>query len=149
MEIHTHAYVRRVLPHRSPFLLVDRVLELKPQEIKAVKNVTASEPALAGHFPEEPLFPAVLLLEGLVQTAGLLLAQEGQEGKRLGYLASVAQARFRRPVQPGDQLIYEVRMLRAHSGFYRFAGRALVGSEVAAEAEFTIALPGVQRCSAS
>jgi len=148
MDLHTHAYVRRALPHRPPFLLVDRVLELKPREIKAVKNVTATEPVLIGHFPEEPIFPGVLLLEGLAQTAGLLLAHEGEvreSGKEpLGYLASVTQARFRRPVRPGDQLIYEVRMLRSRRGFYRFVGRALVGPEVAAEAEFTIALPEVR-----
>lgn len=147
---HTHAYVRRILPQRAPFLLVDRVLELKPQEIKAVKNVTATEPVLTGHFPEEPIFPGVLLLEGLAQTAGLLLAQEGLRlGERMGYLASVARARFRRPVRPGDQLVYEVRMLQARKGFYRFAGRALVGPEVAAEAQFTLVLPEVQRCSSS
>lgn len=130
--------IRRILPHRYPFLLVDRVLEWGDRRVRALKNVTHNEPFFVGHFPERPIMPGVLILEGMAQTVGLLVSQErpGQSG----YLVGVDRARFRRPVQPGDQIIYEAELERGREGFYRARVWATVEGTLVAEASLSVAI---------
>jgi 3-hydroxyacyl-[acyl-carrier-protein] dehydratase len=130
--------ILRILPHRYPFLLVDRVLEWGSTRVRALKNVTHNEPFFAGHFPGRPIMPGVLILEGLAQTVGLLVSQE-HPGKR-GYLVGIDRARFRRPVLPGDTLIYEVELERSKAGFYRARAQATVEGTVVAEALLSVAV---------
>jgi len=127
------------LPHRYPFLLVDRVLELEPGvRIRALKNVTINEPFFPGHFPHRPVMPGVMMLEALAQAAALLsfeTAGRDPDSNSVYYFAGIDGARFKRPVEPGDQLILDVQLLRAKAGIYKFAARANVGTELAVEAE--------------
>lgn len=135
MDIHQ---VLKHLPHRYPFVLVDRVLELeKGKRIKALKNVTINEPFFVGHFPYRPVMPGVLMLESMAQTAAIMafdMMGVLPDDKTVFYFAGVDGARFKRPVEPGDQLILEVEMDRSRGGIYKFNARALVGEELAAEA---------------
>lgn len=129
-------WIQSVLPHRYPILLVDRVLEMEPRKrIVAIKNVTINEPVFTGHFPGRPVFPGVLLIEGMAQAGGLLLLQEipDREGKLL-YFASIENARFRRPVVPGDQVRYEIEVIKLRKTYCKLTAKALVDGEVAAEA---------------
>ena len=131
--------VMRQIPHRYPFLLVDRVLELVPgKTIKALKNVTANEPYFPGHFPHRPVMPGVIILEALAQAAGILAFQTAKvvptEDTRF-YFAGIDGARFRRPVEPGDQLILDVTLDRMKSGVFKFTARATVDGELAVEAQ--------------
>jgi 3-hydroxyacyl-[acyl-carrier-protein] dehydratase len=130
--------IRRILPHRYPFLFVDRVLEWGERRVRALKNVTQNEPFFVGHFPEEPVMPGVVILEGMAQTVGLLVSRE-QPGRN-GYLVGVDRARFRRPVYPGDQLIYEAELERARAGFYRARVQASVNGALIAEALLSVAV---------
>lgn len=130
--------IRQILPHRYPFLLVDRVLEWGERRVRALKNVTYNEPFFVGHFPERPIMPGVLILEGMAQTVGLLVSQE-QPGQS-GYLVGVDRARFRRPVQPGDQIIYEAELERGREGFYRAQVWATVEGTLVAEALLSVAI---------
>jgi len=136
MDIHE---ILKKLPHRYPFLLVDRVLEVEPgKRIKALKSVTINEPFFIGHFPHRPVMPGVLMLEAMAQTAALLsFAAEGSapDSKSVIYFAGIDGARFKRPVEPGDQLVMDVSLERARAGIYKFKGIARVGEEVACEAE--------------
>lgn len=136
MDIHQ---VLRKLPHRYPILLVDRVLEIeRGVRIKALKNVTINEPFFAGHFPHRPVMPGVLMLEALAQAAALLSfesAGQDPDDRTVYYFAGIDGARFKRPVEPGDQLVLDVSLLRAKAGIYKFAARATVGGELAVEAE--------------
>jgi 3-hydroxyacyl-[acyl-carrier-protein] dehydratase len=136
MDIHE---ILKKLPHRYPILLVDRVLELDPgKRIKALKNVTINEPFFTGHFPHRPVMPGVLMLEAMAQTAALLsFAAEGAapDNKSVIYFAGIDGARFKRPVEPGDQLVMDVTLERSRAGIYKFKGVARVGEEVACEAE--------------
>jgi 3-hydroxyacyl-[acyl-carrier-protein] dehydratase len=135
-------WIMTVLPHRYPILLVDRVLEIEPKKrIVAIKNVTINEQIFLGHFPERPVFPGVLLIEGMAQAGGLLLLHDlpDREGKLL-YFAGIEEAKFRRPVVPGDQVRYEIEVLRLRSTFGKVAGKALVDGEVAAEAILSTAM---------
>ena len=135
MDIHQ---IIKKLPHRYPFLLVDRVIEFeKDVRIKALKNVTINEPFFNGHFPNRPVMPGVLMLEALAQASALLsFSSEGEQsdGSRLYYFAGIDGARFKRVVEPGDQLTLESRIERARGGIYKYASRALVGDELAVEA---------------
>ena len=136
MDIHQ---IIKKLPHRYPFLLVDRVLELeKDVRIKALKNVTINEPFFNGHFPNRPVMPGVLMLEALAQASALLsFASEGEEsdGSRLYYFAGIDGARFKRIVEPGDQLILESKIERKKASIYKYSTRATVNGELAVEAE--------------
>ena len=135
-------WITSVLPHRYPFLLVDRVLEIEPgKSIRAYKNVTANEDFFNGHFPGHPVMPGVMIIEGLAQAAGILTLHDrpGREDK-LMYFTGIDKARFRRPVVPGDRLVYEVEILRLRQTYCRLSGAALVDGEVAAEATMASAL---------
>jgi 3-hydroxyacyl-[acyl-carrier-protein] dehydratase len=136
MDIHK---ILRKLPHRYPILLVDRVLEFeKDVRIKALKNVTINEPFFTGHFPARPVMPGVLMLEALAQTAALLsfesMGQEPDEDTVV-YFVGIDGARFKRVVEPGDQLILEASIERAKAGIYKYKARASVAGETAVEAE--------------
>ncbi|MCS6786967.1 MAG: 3-hydroxyacyl-ACP dehydratase FabZ [Thiobacillaceae bacterium] len=139
-----HNDILRHLPHRYPFLLVDRVLELVPGErVVAIKNVTLNEPFFPGHFPHHPIMPGVLIIEALAQAAGLLAFKTS--GKEAGadtviYFVGIDAARFKRPVLPGDQLRLEASIVQNRRGLWRFAGRALVDGQLAAEAELLCTL---------
>ena len=136
MDIHE---ILKKLPHRYPILLVDRVLELETgKRIKAIKNVTINEQFFMGHFPHRPVMPGVLMLEALAQAAALLsfaTLGETPDEKTVYYFVGIDGARFKRPVEPGDQLMLDVSLLRHKSGIFKFKARASVGDELACEAE--------------
>jgi 3-hydroxyacyl-[acyl-carrier-protein] dehydratase len=135
-------WVLSVLPHRYPILLVDRVLEMEPKKrIVALKNVTINEEIFLGHFPGRPVMPGVLLIEGMAQAGGLLLLHDlPDRTSKLLLFAGIEEAKFRRPVIPGDQVRYEIEVLRLRSTFCKVAGKALVDGEVAAEAILSTAM---------
>jgi 3-hydroxyacyl-[acyl-carrier-protein] dehydratase len=136
MDIHQ---ILKQLPHRYPILLVDRVLEIdKGKRIKALKNVSINEPYFSGHFPHRPVMPGVLMLEALAQAAALLafdMLGTTPDDKTVYYFAGIDGARFKRPVEPGDQLILEVTLDRMKAGIFKFKACAKVSDEIAAEAE--------------
>ncbi len=131
--------IMRHLPHRYPFLLIDRVVEFVPGEsLIGIKNVTYNEPFFQGHFPQRPIMPGVLILEALAQATGLLaFRSEGRERntKSLYYFVGIDKARFKRPVGPGDQLVLDVKLLRTKRGIWMFTSEARVDGKVAASAE--------------
>ncbi|MEK8085057.1 3-hydroxyacyl-ACP dehydratase FabZ [Aquabacterium sp. A3] len=136
MDIHK---ILAKLPHRYPFLLVDRVLEVVPDvRIRALKNVTINEPFFQGHFPNRPVMPGVLMLEALAQAAALLAFEsmgKGVDENSVYYFVGIDGARFKRPVEPGDQLFLDVQMDRNKAGIYKFNAQALVGEELAVSAQ--------------
>ncbi len=137
--------VMRRLPHRYPFLLVDRVLECESgKAIRALKNVTINEPCFPGHFPNRPVFPGVMILEALAQTAGILAfvtAGVYPEEKRELYFVGIDKARFRKPVMPGDQLILKANLERSLRGIWKFSTIAEVDGAEVTSAEMMVA-PG-------
>ena len=141
MDIHE---ILKQLPHRYPILLVDRVLEIeKGKRIKALKNVTINEPFFVGHFPYRPVMPGVLMLEAMAQAAALLSFDTlgvTPDDKTVYYFAGIDGARFKRPVEPGDQLIMDVTLERSKAGIFKFKGQSRVGGELACEAELIFAL---------
>ncbi len=142
------AAIQAVLPHRYPFLFVDRVVEMEPMKrLVALKSVTMNEPFFAGHFPGHPVMPGVLILEALAQAAGLLVkgsVTEATEDK-VTYLMAIDGARFRRPVLPGDRLELRVEVVKHKGDVWKEKGTALVDGEVAAEAEFMAMLVDRQK----
>jgi len=136
MDIHQ---ILKQLPHRYPILLVDRVLEIeKGSRIKAIKNVSINEPFFNGHFPHRPVMPGVLMLEALAQAAALLAFETlgvTPDDKTVYYFAGIDAARFKRPVEPGDQLILDVSLDRMKAGIFKFKARATVGTDLAVEAD--------------
>jgi 3-hydroxyacyl-[acyl-carrier-protein] dehydratase len=144
MDIHK---ILKQLPHRYPFLLVDRVLAIdKGKTIRALKNVTMNEPFFQGHFPHRPVMPGVLMLEALAQAAALLAfdaLDTSPSDDTVYYFAGIDGARFKRPVEPGDQLILDVALLRMKAGIFKFKARALVGDDLAVEAELTCAMRAI------
>jgi 3-hydroxyacyl-[acyl-carrier-protein] dehydratase len=136
MDIHQ---ILKKLPHRYPILLVDRVLAVDPgKSIKALKNVTINEPFFVGHFPHRPVMPGVLILEAMAQSAALLSFSgegSGPDTNSVIYFAGIDGARFKRPVEPGDQLVMDVTLERARAGVYKYKAIARVGDEIACEAE--------------
>ncbi len=136
LDIHQ---IKNYLPHRYPFLLIDRVLEADPEErMVALKNVTYNEPFFEGHFPNRPVMPGVLIIEALAQAAALM-ASYGRDdidtSSRIYYFTGIDKARFKRPVEPGDQLIFEVQLVRKIKNMWKCQGVAKVDGEVAATAE--------------
>jgi beta-hydroxyacyl-ACP dehydratase FabZ len=128
--------IRRILPHRYPFLLVDRITELEPERIVGIKNVTVNEPFFNGHFPDFPVMPGVLIVEAMAQTAGILVLKTIPDREsKLVLLVSIDAARFRKPVVPGDQLRIEMSMVRRKGSVAKMAGKATVDGKVVAEAE--------------
>ena len=136
--------IMKHLPHRYPFLLVDRVLELVPnQHIVAIKNVTMNEPQFPGHFPHHPIMPGVLMIEALAQAAGLLAfisADREATDNSVIYFVGIDKARFKRPVVPGDQIRMEAAITRSLRGIWKFAVKATVDGELACEAELMCTL---------
>ena len=134
-----YAEVARLIPHRYPFLLVDRAEDYRPhQSIIGIKCVTINEPFFQGHFPNNPVMPGVLIVEAIAQTGAVLMSKSlnaDVTGKTIFFM-SLDNCRFRQPVRPGDMLRMHVEVLRARSDVFKFKGRALVGEKVAAEAEF-------------
>src|SRR5215471_11874098 len=128
--------IRDILPHRYPMLLVDRIEELEPERVVGIKNVTINEPFFSGHFPDFPVMPGVLIVEAMAQVAGVLvLSQIPDRHSKLVLLASVEQARFRKPVRPGDQLRIEMKLLKRKETVAKMNGTACVNGAVVAEAE--------------
>ena len=136
MDIHQ---ILKLLPHRYPILLVDRVLEIETgKSIKALKNVSINEPFFMGHFPHRPVMPGVLMLEAMAQAAALLsfsTAGVTPDDKTVYYFAGIDGARFKRPVGPGDQMIMDVTLLRMKAGIFKFKGITRVDDQIACEAE--------------
>ncbi|OIQ73400.1 3-hydroxyacyl-[acyl-carrier-protein] dehydratase FabZ [mine drainage metagenome] len=141
MDIHK---ILTKLPHRYPFLLVDRVLEIdRGKTIKALKNVTINEPFFQGHFPYRPVMPGVLMLEALAQAAALLAfdaLDTVPSEDTVYYFAGMEGVRFKRPVEPGDQLLLQVTLLRMKAGVFKFQAQASVDATIAVEAELTCAI---------
>ncbi len=134
--------ILKILPHRYPFLLVDRILEIQPgQFVRGLKNVTFNEGFFQGHFPGRPVMPGVLILEALGQTGGVLAYSSFPETQgRIIYFMSLDNVKFRRPVVPGDQLVMELTSLHRSSRAWKMEGKALVDGKLVAQAEMTAAV---------
>lgn len=134
--------IRELLPHRYPFLLIDRVTNyIEGETLSALKNITYNEPIFTGHFPKQPIFPGVLMLEAMAQATGLLaFISFGAPGENeLYYFASIDKAKFRRPVGPGDQLRIEVKFIKSRRGIARFEGKITVDDELVCSADMMCA----------
>jgi len=134
--------IQKILPHRYPFLLVDRVTALEAgKSIEAYKNVSISEPVFQGHFPDHPIYPGVMIIEGMAQVGGVLafksLSEEEMENSedKVVYFMSIDKAKFRAPVTPGDQLIYKISVLKNRGAVWQFGAKAYVADKLVAEAE--------------
>src|SRR5665213_1947574 len=133
--------IREILPHRYPFLLVDRIEELETERVVGIKNVTVNEPFFTGHFPDYPVMPGVLIIEAMAQVAGVLVLSGIPDRKnKLVLLAGVDGAKFRKPVRPGDQLRMEMKILRSKASIAKVSGTATVDGTVVAEAEMLCVL---------
>jgi len=134
--------IQKILPHRYPFLLVDRITELKEKEyIEAYKNVSISEPVFQGHFPDHPIYPGVMIIEGMAQAGGVLAfksmdnASQEEIGNKVVYFMSIDKAKFRSPVTPGDQLIYKLNVIKNKGAIWQLDAKAYVDDKLVAEAE--------------
>jgi beta-hydroxyacyl-ACP dehydratase FabZ len=133
--------IEKILPHRYPFLLVDRIAELEDMRVVGIKNVTINEPFFQGHFPGFPVMPGVLIVEAMAQVAAVLvLSRVGDRDNKIVFFASISQAKFRRPVVPGDQLRIEVTFLKLKPSVAKVQGKATVDGTVVAEAEIVATL---------
>lgn len=138
MDIMDIKEIQKFLPHRYPFLMVDRVVEIELGiRVVGFKNVTVNEPFFQGHFPGHPIMPGVLIIEAMAQVAGILAFRSGANMGKSVYFMSIEKAKFRKPVVPGDQLRLEIQSLQHRGNVWRFSGNATVEGKVAAEAEFT------------
>jgi 3-hydroxyacyl-[acyl-carrier-protein] dehydratase len=128
--------IMELLPHRYPFLLIDRVLELESTRVRAVKNVSANESFFVGHFPQKKVMPGVLIVEAMAQAGGvMMLSQAGPKDDRLIFFTGIDNCRFRRPVVPGDQLVIEVELVARRATVAKMHGRATVEGELVCEAD--------------
>lgn len=127
--------IRAILPHRYPFLLVDRVIDMNEKRVVAIKNVTGNEEFFQGHFPSKPVMPGVLIIEALAQAGGLLILSNHESRGKLAYLAGINEARFRKIVTPGDQLRLEVEIIKVKARVSLVKANAFVGDEEAVSAE--------------
>ncbi len=130
--------ILKLLPHRYPFVMVDRITRIDPgKEIEGLKNVTINEPFFQGHFPQQPVMPGVMILEGMAQVGGVLGFQSQTEmiGEKLLYFAGINNARFRKPVVPGDQVVFKLKLLKMKRGIMVMEGKAYVDDQLVAEAE--------------
>ncbi len=129
--------IQKILPHRYPFLYVDRVLEVEPgKRLVAIKNVSFDEHFFQGHFPGKPIMPGVLIVEALAQASGILVHKTVESDDNMVYFMSIDKVKFRKPVVPGDQLVLEVEPLQVRGKVYKFKGEAKVDGKVVCEAEF-------------
>jgi len=143
------ADIMRLLPHRYPFLLVDRIIDMDgDRSATGIKNVTANEPYFQGHIPANPSMPGVLLIEGMAQTAGALCINFAGDLKEapLVYFMAIDKARFRRPVFPGDIIFYHIKKMRGRGRIWRFGAQAVVNGTLVAEAEISAVLVDEERC---
>jgi len=134
--------IQKILPHRYPFLLVDKIIDLTPmQRVTGIKNVTVNEPFFVGHFPDYPIMPGALILEAMAQTGGIMLlnSQENPQDK-LAYFTGIDNVRFRKPVRPGDQLRFEMELLKFRQSICKMKGQAFVGETLVCEAELSAAI---------
>ncbi len=128
--------IKELIPHRYPFLLVDRIVESTSDMIVGIKNVSVNEPFFQGHFPNDPIMPGVLILEAMAQTGGILmLTLYPQYKDKPFYFAGLDKVRFRKPVRPGDQLVMKVKFLKHRAGFFKMAGQAFVDDMLVTEAD--------------
>jgi len=134
MDIHA---VMRLLPHRYPFLLVDRILKIEGNNITGIKNVTFNEPYFQGHFPGHPIMPGVLQLEAMAQVAGVLMYKRVENAGKIAYFMSAEQVKWRKPVHPGDVLVIEVEMTKLRGKIGKARGQCKVQGEIVSEAEVT------------
>jgi beta-hydroxyacyl-ACP dehydratase FabZ len=142
--------IQRILPHRYPFLLVDRIVEVEAERIVGIKNVTLNEPFFAGHFPAFPVMPGVLIIEAMAQAAGVLVLKNiPDRHQKLVFLVAVENARFRKPVVPGDTLRLEMQIIKRRPNVAKMAGRATVDGQLVAEAEVMCKLADKEDTSAN
>lgn len=133
--------IMKLLPHRYPFLLVDRIVAMEPDKsIVGIKNVTINEPFFIGHFPGQPIMPGVLLIEAMAQVGAVNILSKPENQGKVVYLVGVDNARFRRPVAPGDQLLIEVQIISMRSYIGKASGKIQVNGNIVAEAELTFAV---------
>ena len=139
MSLITIQEIQKFIPHRYPFLLVDKILECDEKHIVGIKNVTINEPFFQGHFPGIPIMPGVLIIEAMAQTSGILFLRVfNDQKKRIAYFAGINNAKFRKPVRPGDQIRLELDVLRMRKSSYKMHGTAYVEDELVAEADLLL-----------
>ena len=132
--------IKKYLPHRYPFLLVDRIVDIEETKITGIKNVTANEPFFQGHFPEHPVMPGVLIIEALAQALGVLVLRREENRGKLAYFASINNVKFRKPVFPGDTLTLDVAVTKYRSKVIQAHGVAKVGEDVVSEADLLFSI---------
>ena len=132
--------IKSILPHRYPFLLVDKIVDIEEKKITGIKNVTANEPFFEGHFPEHPVMPGVLIIEALAQTCGILALKREENKGKLAYFASINNAKFRKPVFPGDTITLEIEVTKHRTKIVQTHGKAKVSGEIVAEADLLFSI---------
>ena len=132
--------IMKILPHRYPFLMLDKVIKIEGNKITALKNITANEPYFQGHFPEHPIMPGVLQLEAIAQVAGILMLRQAENFGKLAYFMSAESVKWRKPVRPGDTLVIDVELTKIRGKIGKAKGICSVGSEPVSEADVTFML---------